>query len=47
MGVIYDSSMFIKIPNKMKEDAEKKAEKMGKKLSSYIRDLIVNDLKQK
>ena len=37
----------MKLPANMKEEAEKKAQLNGKTLSSYIRDLIVNDLKKK
>lgn len=46
MGVIYDEKMLIKIPGKIKQEAEDKAERTGKTLSSYVRDLIVRDLKK-
>lgn len=46
MGIRYDGKMLIKIPTTMKEQAEKKAEKKGLTLSSYIRDLIIKDLKR-
>lgn len=45
MGIRYDSKMLIKMQAKIKEQAEEKAESLGKTLSSYVRDLIVNDIK--
>lgn len=47
MGVIYDNTMLIKIPSRIKEEADKQAKKKGKTLSSYVRDLIVKDLEEK
>ena len=47
MGIRYDDKLFIKIPTTMKESAEKAAETKGLTLSSYIRNLINNDLKKK
>lgn len=46
MGVRYDGKMLIKIPAKMKEEAERKAEDKGLTLSSYVRELIIKDLKK-
>lgn len=47
MGIRYDDKLFIKIPTTMKVNAEKAAEERGVTLSSYIRELINNDLKKK
>lgn len=47
MKIKYDEKILMKIPAKIKEDAEEKARTNGKTLSSYIRDLIVKDLKEK
>ena len=47
MGVKFNDKLFIKIPTSLKEEAEKRAEDKGLTLSSYIRDLINNDLKKK
>ena len=47
MGIRYDDKLFIKIPTTMKINAEKTAEEKGLTLSSYIRELINNDLKKK
>jgi len=47
MGIRYDDKLFIKIPTTMKENAEKVAEEKGVTLSTYIRELINNDLKKK
>lgn len=46
MGVRYDDTMLIKIPVTIKQSAMEKAEKDGKTLSSYVRDLIVKDIKK-
>ncbi|MGN1327559.1 MAG: hypothetical protein ACI4VQ_05765 [Clostridia bacterium] len=45
MGLKYDGTMLIKIPEDIKEEARKKAESRGKTLSEYVRNLIVTDIK--
>lgn len=41
---IYDDYMLIKISNETKAKATDRADRLDKTLSSYIRDLIIEDL---
>lgn len=46
MGIRYDYRLMINVTKEMKEEANKKAFENGQTLSTYIRDLIVKDLKK-
>ena len=46
MGIRYDDQMLIKIQAHIKAEAEKRAEKTGRTLSQYIRELILKDMKK-
>lgn len=46
MGIRYDDQMLIKIQAQIKAEAEKRAEKTGRTLSQYIRELILKDIKK-
>lgn len=46
MGIRYDDQMLIKIQAHIKEEAEKRAEKTGRTLSQYVRELILKDMKK-
>lgn len=47
MGLKYNETLFIKIPENIKEVAKQRAEFRGKTLSEYVRDLIVRDIEGK
>ena len=42
----FEESLFIKMPKELKEKIAKKAEENFKNVSEYVRDLIVENLKE-
>ena len=46
MGIRYDTQVLIKMQSQIKAEAEKRAEKTGRTLSQYVRELILKDMKK-